>query len=59
VSVDTASSRWADAQAEDPMMIHVVSPMFMAGEVLLGFSLTVFIGALIATVADTYRSRQR
>ena len=57
--VDTASSRWADAQAEDPMMIHLVSPMFMAGEVLLGFSLTVFIGALIATVADTYRSRQR
>ena len=41
------------------MMIHLVSPMFMAGEVLLGFSLTVFIGALIATVADTYRSRQR
>ena len=41
------------------MMIDLASPMFMAGEVLLGLSITVFIGALIASVADTYRSRQR
>jgi hypothetical protein len=38
-------------------MIQLASPMFIAGEVLLGLSLTVFISALIATVADTYRSR--
>jgi hypothetical protein len=41
------------------MMTQLASPMFLAGELLLGFSVTMFIGAFIATVADTYRSRQR
>jgi len=59
VSVDLASSRWADSQEENLMMSHLGSPMFMAGEVLLGLSITVLIGAFIATVEDTYRSHQR
>jgi len=36
-----------------------VSPLFAAGEIVLGVSLTVFVGALIATVGDRVRSRRR
>jgi hypothetical protein len=32
------------------MVVQLTSPMFEVGEILLGFSLTMFIGALIATV---------
>jgi hypothetical protein len=34
-----------------------VSPLFAAGEILLGISLTVFVAAFIATVS--YRARAR
>lgn len=40
------------------MFGHLVSPLFAAGEVLLGLSLTVFVGALIATVSENARSRR-
>jgi hypothetical protein len=40
------------------MITELASPMFIVGEVILGLSLTVFIGALIATVETTYRSRR-
>jgi DDE domain len=39
-------------------MIGLASPLFIAGELLLGFSLTVFVGAFLATVGDRYRSRR-
>jgi hypothetical protein len=40
------------------MFGHLVSPLFAAGEVLLGLSLTVFVGALIVTIAENARSRR-
>jgi hypothetical protein len=40
------------------MITDLASPMFIAGEALLGLSLTVFVGALIATVENTYSSRR-
>jgi hypothetical protein len=53
-------TRRADSLAEDLMLIHLASPMFIAGEVLLGLSITVFIGAFIATVENSMsRSRRR
>ncbi len=39
------------------MIIQFVSPLFAAGEILLGVSLTIFVGAFIASVGDRYRSR--
>jgi hypothetical protein len=42
------------------MFYPFVSPVFAAGEVVLGVSLTVFVWALIATVSDhSVRSRRR
>jgi hypothetical protein len=41
------------------MIDPFVSPLFAAGEVLLGLSLTVFVGALIATYGDRVGSRRR
>jgi len=41
------------------MVDPFVSPLFVAGEIVLGLSLTVFVGALIATFGDNVRSRQR
>jgi hypothetical protein len=41
------------------MFFQTVSPLFAAGEVLLGLSLTLFIGALITTVSENARSRRR
>jgi hypothetical protein len=35
-----------------------VSPLFAAGEILLGLSLTVFVAAFIATVSDKARARK-
>ena len=40
------------------MFVHLVSPLFAAGELLLGLSLTVFVGALIASVTENARSRR-
>jgi hypothetical protein len=40
------------------MITELASPMFIAGEVILGFSLIVFVGALIASIENTYRSRR-
>jgi hypothetical protein len=40
------------------MIADLASTMFMAGEVLLGLSFIVFIGALIATVENTHSSRR-
>ena len=36
-----------------------ISPLLIGGEVLLGFSLTIFVGALIATFGDRMRTRRR
>ena len=36
-----------------------VSPLFEAGEVLLGLLITMFVGALIATYGDSLRWRRR
>jgi hypothetical protein len=41
------------------MFFHTVSPLFAAGEVLLGLSLTIFVGALITTVTENARSRRQ
>jgi hypothetical protein len=41
------------------MTIQLASPMFEVGEILLGFSLTMFIGVVIATVGYMHRSRRR
>jgi hypothetical protein len=41
------------------MTIQLTSPMFVVGEILLGFSLTMFIGAFIATVGYIHTSRRR
>jgi hypothetical protein len=41
------------------MTIQLMSPMFEVGEILLGFSLTTFIGVVIATVSYMHRSRRR
>jgi hypothetical protein len=35
-----------------------VTPLFAAGEILLGLSLTVFVAAFIATVGDKARARR-
>ncbi len=35
------------------------TPLFAAGEILLGLSLTVFVGSLIATLGDRVRARRR
>jgi hypothetical protein len=35
-----------------------VSPLFAAGEIILGLSLTVFVAALIATVGDKAGARR-
>jgi hypothetical protein len=35
------------------------SPLFVGGEIVLGLSLTVFVGALIATIGDSARSGRR
>jgi hypothetical protein len=35
------------------------SALFMAGEIVLGLSITVFVGALIATVGDRVRVGRR
>ena len=37
----------------------LISPLFVGGEILLGFSLTVFVGALIATLGDRTRTGRR
>jgi hypothetical protein len=42
-----------------PMFFQTVSPLFAVGEVLLGLSLTMFVGALITTVSENARSRRR
>jgi hypothetical protein len=41
------------------MASQLASPLFIAGELLLGLSLTVFVGAFIATVGERYRSHRR
>jgi hypothetical protein len=41
------------------MTIQLTAPMFEVGEILLGFSVTMFIGAVIATVGYTHSSRRR
>ena len=38
------------------MITDLASSMFIAGEVILGLSVTIFVGALIATVENTYSS---
>ena len=40
------------------MFFQTVSPLFEAGEVLLGLSLTMFVAALIRTVSENARSRR-
>jgi hypothetical protein len=37
------------------MTIQFESPLFIAGELLFGFSLTVVVGLLIATIGDRSR----
>jgi hypothetical protein len=44
--------------AEDTMFGLAVTPLFAAGEILLGVSLTVFVAAVIATVGDKARTRR-
>jgi hypothetical protein len=41
------------------MTIQLSPPMIEVGEILLGFSVTMFIGALIATVGYAHSSRRR
>ena len=41
------------------MFFQTVPPLFAAGKVLLGLSLTMFVGALIRTVGENARSRRR
>jgi hypothetical protein len=41
------------------MFFHTVPPLFAAGEVLLGLSLTMFVGALIKTVSESAGSPRR
>jgi hypothetical protein len=41
------------------MIVQLSSPMFEVGEILLGFSVTMFLGAVIATVGYTYTSGRR
>jgi hypothetical protein len=41
------------------MLNPLVSPLFAAGEIVLGLSLTVFVGAFIATVGDRARWPRR
>jgi hypothetical protein len=40
------------------MFFQTVSPLFEAGEALLGLSLTMFVAALIRTVSENARSRR-
>ena len=44
---------------EEPMFFQNVPPLFAAGEVLLGLSLTMFVGALITTVSESAGSPRR
>jgi hypothetical protein len=37
----------------------IVSQLFVGGEILFGFSLTVLVGALIATLRDQTRTGRR
>jgi hypothetical protein len=46
-------------ELEEPMFFQTVSPLFAAGEILLGLSLTLLVGALITTVSENARSRRR
>ena len=39
--------------------LFFVSPLFAAAEILLGFCLTIFVGAVIATVGDRVRPPRR
>jgi hypothetical protein len=41
------------------MLSPFVSPLFLAGEIVLGLSLTVFVGASITTIGERVRSRRR
>jgi hypothetical protein len=41
------------------MFFQNVPPLFAAGEVLLGLSLTMFVGALIKTVSESSGSPRR
>jgi hypothetical protein len=41
------------------MLFQSVSPLFAAGGVLLGLSITMFVGALITTVIPNARLRRR
>jgi hypothetical protein len=41
------------------MTIQIVPPMFEVGEILLGFSLTMFVGVFIATVGYIRSSTSR
>jgi hypothetical protein len=41
------------------MLFLTVSPLFAAEEVLLGLSITMFVGALITTVSQNARLRRR
>ena len=41
------------------MLSPFVSPLFLAGEIVLGLSLTVFVGASIATIGERVRSPRR
>jgi hypothetical protein len=40
------------------MNLQLLSPLFAAGELLLGVSLTIFVGAFITGVGERYRSRR-
>jgi hypothetical protein len=40
------------------MIFQHVTPLFAAGEILLGVSLTIFVGAFIASVGERYRWRR-
>jgi hypothetical protein len=57
-SLGTARTRPGYA-GEAYMTIQLTAPMFEVGEILLGFSVTMFIGAVIATVGYTHSSRRR
>jgi hypothetical protein len=41
------------------MFFQTVSPLFAAGEVLLGLSITMFVGALVTTVSRNARLRRQ
>jgi len=41
------------------MISLFATPLFVAGEIALGLSLTIFVGALIASVGDRINSGRR